>query len=270
MAVDKLVDSTQLDSDLTSVANAIRTKGGTSASLAFPADFVSAINAISGGGGDIDALIDNTIQTVTSNVTSIRNSAFRSCTSIVSASFPLCITINSQAFQGANKLETLSIPICTTLKSDALRDCTKLTSLIAPEILTIENMAFRGVKLPILVFNKATTSGSSAFESNTDLTTVDMSLMGAISNYAFNGCTSFSILILRKTGAITTLANVNAFQNTPFASGGAGGTLYVPSSLKSTYENASNWATILGYANNSIATIEGSTYETHYADGTAI
>lgn len=51
MSVDKLVDSTQLDADLTSVANAIRTKGGTSASLAFPSGFVSAIQAISGGGG---------------------------------------------------------------------------------------------------------------------------------------------------------------------------------------------------------------------------
>jgi hypothetical protein len=50
MALDKLVDSTQLDTDLTSVADAIRTKGGTSAQLAFPADFVSAINDISGGG----------------------------------------------------------------------------------------------------------------------------------------------------------------------------------------------------------------------------
>ena len=51
MSVDKLVDSTQLDADLTSVANAIRTKGGTSASLAFPAGFVSAIQAIPSGGG---------------------------------------------------------------------------------------------------------------------------------------------------------------------------------------------------------------------------
>ena len=51
MAVDKLVDSTQLDADLTSVANAIRAKGGTSASLAFPAEFVSAIQAIPTGGG---------------------------------------------------------------------------------------------------------------------------------------------------------------------------------------------------------------------------
>lgn len=51
MALDKLVDSTQLDTDLTSVANAIRTKGGTSAQLAFPAGFVSAIDAIPTGGG---------------------------------------------------------------------------------------------------------------------------------------------------------------------------------------------------------------------------
>lgn len=46
MSLDKLVDSTQLDSDLTSVANTIRTKGGTNSTLAFPSDFVSAINAL--------------------------------------------------------------------------------------------------------------------------------------------------------------------------------------------------------------------------------
>ena len=53
MAVDKLVDSTQLDADLTSVANAIRTKGGTSAQMAFPAGFVSAIDRIPVGSGDL-------------------------------------------------------------------------------------------------------------------------------------------------------------------------------------------------------------------------
>lgn len=56
MAVDKLVDSTQLDTDLTSVANAIRTKGGTSAQLAFPADFVSAVNAIPTGGSGVSSV----------------------------------------------------------------------------------------------------------------------------------------------------------------------------------------------------------------------
>jgi len=51
MAVDKLVDSAQLDADLEDIADAIRAKGGTSASLAFPNDFVSAIEAIPTGGG---------------------------------------------------------------------------------------------------------------------------------------------------------------------------------------------------------------------------
>lgn len=51
MAVDKLVDSTQLDADLTSVANAIRAKSGGSSQLAFPAGFVSEIGAIPSGGG---------------------------------------------------------------------------------------------------------------------------------------------------------------------------------------------------------------------------
>lgn len=51
MAVDKLVDSTQLNADLTNVANAIRAKGGTSASLAFPDGFVDAIGDIETGGG---------------------------------------------------------------------------------------------------------------------------------------------------------------------------------------------------------------------------
>ena len=44
------------DTELTSIANAIRTKGGTSAALEDPADFITAINAIStGGGGGDDA-----------------------------------------------------------------------------------------------------------------------------------------------------------------------------------------------------------------------
>ena len=41
------------EENLTSIANAIRTKGETSASLEFPDDFVSAIENIGGGGGGI-------------------------------------------------------------------------------------------------------------------------------------------------------------------------------------------------------------------------
>lgn len=50
MSLDKLVDSAQLDTDLTSVANAIRAKSGGSGQLAFPAGLVSEIQAIPSGG----------------------------------------------------------------------------------------------------------------------------------------------------------------------------------------------------------------------------
>lgn len=46
MSLDKLVDSAALDANLTSVANAIRAKGGTSGPMAFPAGFVAAVEAI--------------------------------------------------------------------------------------------------------------------------------------------------------------------------------------------------------------------------------
>lgn len=51
MANYKVIDADQLDSDLTSVADSIRTKGGTTAELAFPEEFKAAIEAIETGGG---------------------------------------------------------------------------------------------------------------------------------------------------------------------------------------------------------------------------
>lgn len=53
MAYDKVVDSAVLDAGLKQIADAIREKGGTSDSLAFPTAMADAIAAIeAGGGGD--------------------------------------------------------------------------------------------------------------------------------------------------------------------------------------------------------------------------
>lgn len=48
------------DTDLTAVASAIRTKGGTSASLSFPTGFCDAISQISGGGGGSSVIASGT------------------------------------------------------------------------------------------------------------------------------------------------------------------------------------------------------------------
>lgn len=64
MGADKLVDSTELNSDLTSVADAIRSQGGTSAPLVFPSGFVSAIEEISTGGGGVPTRVKRAIFTL--------------------------------------------------------------------------------------------------------------------------------------------------------------------------------------------------------------
>lgn len=109
MAVDKLVDSTQLDSDLTSVANAIRAKTGGSSQLVFPVDFVSEIENIIGGvtitetqdvgGGtiiSIDANVDITLEpiTITENgvITAPSGKAYNQITTNVSGVPEVTIT----------------------------------------------------------------------------------------------------------------------------------------------------------------------------------
>lgn len=70
MALDKLVDSAQLDADLTTVADAIRTKGGTSAPLAFPDGMAQAIDDIETG-----ITPSGTINITDTNVTDVTNYA---------------------------------------------------------------------------------------------------------------------------------------------------------------------------------------------------
>jgi hypothetical protein len=55
MAFDKVIDSAQLEADLTTVADAIRTKGETTEPLAFPDGYKTAIESIETGVDTSDA-----------------------------------------------------------------------------------------------------------------------------------------------------------------------------------------------------------------------
>lgn len=73
MAFDKVVDSTALEAGLTQIATAIREKGGTTATLAFPDAMAAAISAIEsgGGGGAVSGTLipaEAAIQTITHNL----------------------------------------------------------------------------------------------------------------------------------------------------------------------------------------------------------
>ena len=107
---------------------------------------------------------------------------------------------------------------------------------------------------------------SGMFQGCTSLQSLDLKAPNYIESNSFKDAWALATLVIRSS-SVPTLNNINAFSNTPFASGKSGGTLYVPQSLISSYQSETNWSTILGYATNSIQAIEGSPYETQYAYG---
>lgn len=153
---------------------------------------------------------------------------------------------------GATNLASFSAPLATSVWASALANCPALQYIVLPSCAATENSCFATGSGLLAADLGGTPSSGSGFKQQ-----------------AFNGCSNMNVLILRGS-AMWALGNINCFNNTPFASGKAGGMLYVPQSLISTYQADTNWATILGYTNNSIAAIEGSVYATKYADGTPI
>ncbi len=286
MAVDKLVDSAQLNADLTSVANAIRTKGGTSASLAFPAGFAEAIDALEtgGSGGDLVKYYDNSMTGVFTwstpttlssgnlfipagdnldeislpNVTSLGASNIFSYCRAKKISLPKLTTCGSSLSVFANcRAQEVYVPLLKTITRYAFQNCTNLTFLVLPSFTSAPSSNFDNI-----------------FAGCTSLQVIDIgaAVGKAGSSGTYSGCTALNKMILRAS-SVRPLGTVAAFTNTPFASGKAGGTLYVPRALIQDYEAATNWSTIFSYgegAQNQIHPIEGSIYETQYADGTPI
>lgn len=158
-------------------------------------------------------------------------------------------SVPQYAFAYFSGLKTLTLPNVTRLDDHMVAD-SSVETVVAPKANTFVNWR--------------------VFINAKNLLTIDILGASTIPQQWANNCTKLTTLIIRKTGSIMALGNINAFGSTPFASGGTGGTLYVPSALISSYQSATNWSTILGYANNSIQAIEGSIYETQYADGTVI
>lgn len=190
------------DTNLTAVANAIRQKGGTSASLEFPDDFVSAIGDIETGGGGgggqwtTNGIADGTEPNgaITITGTSINDYAFTRKTGITSVSAPNVTTIGQAAFRGCENLTHIELP---NLTSD------------------IPNYCF-----DVLV----TTTSSLEF--------ADIGFAKNIGQYAFRYA-PLSVLILRYTGGVVP-RNTSAFTGSSMANT----TVYVPSNLKSLYESS--------------------------------
>lgn len=144
----KLVDATQLDSDLGAIASAIRTKGGATGGIAYSPGhveaFVNAVNAISGG-GDSDALdeyLEETITSYSGNAASIKNGAFYWAENLTSVSAPVCTVLGDQSFEMCESLTSVSIPSVIEIGKRAFRSCSLLESVSLDSCESIGEQAF--------------------------------------------------------------------------------------------------------------------------------
>lgn len=90
----------------------------------------------------------------------------------------------------------------------------------------------------------------------------DIGKAKSIAANTFANCYKLQTLIMRRTGSVTTCANVSAFLNTPLRGySSRTATIYVPENLIDSYKAASVWKTIDGYGYVTWKKLEGSIYE---------
>lgn len=203
------------------------------------------VNVSGGGGTDLSgAVLDGSISGAyeNSDITTLRTHALDACSSLTSVSFPNVISVGANALYNCKNVTSVNFP---KLKGGgalyAFAGMEKLTSVSLPSMTsTLANFMFNNCKL---------------------LKTADIGV-GCLSlgGQTFAGCTVLDTVILRRTAGVVSCNN-NTFNNTTFASGGTGGTVYVPSALIESYKAASNWSTLYNAGTCTFVALEGSAYE---------
>ena len=179
-------------------------------------------------------------------VTTIRDYAFAYCTNLTTASFPAVTTIGVDAFEQCDSLTTVSFPAVTTIGAGAFEHCGSLTTVSFPAVTTFSMDTFNTcIRLAAVSFPAATSIGQQVFAYCTNLTTASFPVATTIGMGAFLKCYKLKSLYL--TGStLCKLSNSNAFNSTPIGgystSAGTYGSIYVPASLLTSYQTATNWA----------------------------
>lgn len=286
MALDKLVDSARLDTDLASVADAIRAKSGGSGQLSFPSGFVSEIGNIPSGGGEwtSDGIAAGTEPSgnITVNSTVIAQDAFAS-KPITDVSAPNATSLGRMAFSRCASLKTVSFDSLVEIGNGtagnnagayAFQECRALEKAIFPSLETIGtgdkymfyNAGTTSSYKAVIVMPKVKSLGTRTFDrcyvDKVDIGPGVTAFSGADLFYCNTDTKTVNVLILRYAGGVVTTGNTDRIKGLR--------DVYVPNALISSYQTASNWSTRYAAGKITFHAIEGSEYEHAYADGTPI
>jgi hypothetical protein len=150
------------------------------------------------------------------SVTTIGNSAFYSCSSLISVTIPHSVTIiGNGAFYDCTSLTSVTIPdSVATIGNDAFAFCSGLTSVtISDSVTTIGNFAFVGCSslTSITIPNSVTTIGNNAFAYCSSLISVTIpNSVTTIGDFAFASCSSLTFVTI---GDSVTTIRYAAFSN---------------------------------------------------------
>lgn len=294
MALDKVIDSGKLNAGMTATADAIRKKTGGADPIEWNEEtgFESAVEGIqAGGSGDADKILDKSIESFQSNtltkaaayaffgcnklhtlnlpnIINAENWAFRNCSALTAVNFPEFVSsgMAESVFQGCKSMVSVRLPKFTDSSANHesfLRECFSLKNVDIPSAINLSRYMFQhDTSLEELVlpgFNGVVKTG--ALKNCTALKKIDFGGKADFTESgAFQSDAVLKTVILRGS-TVSSLSNVNNFDGTPFASGGTGGTVYIPSALISEYQQATNWSTLYAAGTCNFVAIEGSEYE---------
>ena len=224
-----------------------------------------------GGGSSLDDFMSGVDIAINSNITYLKPEGITS-DNITEIVLPECVEFGHNAIS----------PAVSALNGGQTA-FTKLTKISLPKVAKCQGRIINGVNgntdlalvLPSLS-QWATPSNARQFDNCSRITKFDLGNPSITSfnwgsGTAFYRCYNVTDIILR-WGGVPTIANTKTFykDNTNNLPLGTTTFVYVPSSLLSAYQTATNWATIYASYPDMFKTIEGSIYETQYADGTVI
>lgn len=175
----------------------------------------------------------------------IGSSAFRGCSFLISAEFLSCKEVNASAFNGCTELISIAFPQCESLGSHAFEGCVQLVSAALPMCKTLGSYTFYGCsRLGSVDLLKCKSFGAYAFYSCWALQEISIPECEMLNQCAFVSCTHLKNIYLLGS-SVTSLASTDVFLNTPLSLStylGYFGSIYVPKSLYADYVADSIWS----------------------------
>ncbi len=218
---------------------------------------------------------------IPANATTIGNSAFEQCASLISIDIPANVeTIGTAVFWGCSSLTTVTFEKGSQLKTigggsssyyGAFSYCTALTSIEIPaSVETIGASAFKGCsKLATVTFEKESqlktigggSYSSGAFSDCTALTSIEIpASVETIEAAAFKGCSSLATVTFENGSQLKTIGGGSSYYGA-FSDCTALTSIEIPASVEtikaSAFKGCSSLATVTFENGSQLKTIEG-------------